>query len=304
MIRIDRDFLAEHAGFRSEGIEERAFHMPSGDGWCLAMAYIPQEPRPPGFVMCHSYALEFTSLRRVERTVARGLARIGHPVLIFHHRGYGDSGGTLAEATLEGHLEDARTAADRLAEDTGVTATGVVGMRFGALIAGLLAREGSLDHLVLVNPVLHGGRYVRQMARQMQMVSLAGGKGGHRRDASELLTALREQGMAEMLGYGFYRGLFEPLMEVDLGRGLVAFRGSALIVEVSKRPTPSRELEALRATIEQGGGRCRLEMLLEPAGTQFGFVPFISLGDPSIREDVQSDMAAALAARIAAWVRA
>ena len=86
--------------------------------------------------------MEFTSLRRVDRAVARTLAGLGHPVLALHRRGFGDSSDRSEDATLEGGLEDLRTGIRWMTAERKLQRVGLIGARSGGLMAGLVARAG------------------------------------------------------------------------------------------------------------------------------------------------------------------
>src|SRR5919106_4775918 len=128
---VDRDLLRRHTSFDDDGIEEQAFHLDVEGGRCFALMYRPPEPSDTGFVVCHSYGLEFLTLRRTERAVARALAGLGHPVVAVHCRGFGDSSGSLADTTLDSIHTDLRVAADYLSELTGTQRIGLIGAKFG-----------------------------------------------------------------------------------------------------------------------------------------------------------------------------
>lgn len=301
-MRIDRAFLTKHASLRSEGIEKRAFHLPSGGGWCLAIAYIPAESRPPGFVVCHSYGLEFTSLRRVERAVARTLAGMGHPVLAPHRRGFGDSSDEADEASLGGGLEDVRNGIRWLADDRGVEQVGLIGARSGALIAGLAARRVVAGPLILMNPVTSGKTLLRQLVQQMNSVVAAAGEEAPAHSVDEVLDEMRRTGAVEAIGYSLNRDLFEPLLDVDLTADMGAYRGDALILQVQKGSSIPRPVQALSRRIGLGGGRCTVELLEEAVGTRFGYVPFVSATDPTVRVDVQLPTTELIAATVRRWM--
>jgi pimeloyl-ACP methyl ester carboxylesterase len=299
---IDRTFLAKHAGFLSEGVEERAFHLPSGDGWCLAIAYVPAEVSPPGFVVCHSYGLEFTSLRRVERAVARTLARMGHPVIALHRRGFGDSSHDAEDASLDRSLEDIRSGIDWLSHEPGVTRAGLMGARSGALMAGTTARRGVAGPLILINPVTSGRTLVRQLVQRMNAVAAASTMDLPARSLDEVLEEMHRTGTVEAIGYVLTRDLLEPLLDVDLTTDMGAFHGDALILQVQKGTSIPRPVKALARRIEAAGGRSTVELIQEPTGTRFGYVPFASATDATVRVDVQQPMTEQIVAAVRRWM--
>ncbi|MBI4259820.1 MAG: alpha/beta hydrolase [Actinobacteria bacterium] len=303
-MRLDRGFLAEHASHTNEGILERALHLEVGGERCFSVLYLPDEPREPGFAVCHSYGLELLTIRRTERAVARALAGAGHPVISFHGRGYGDSTGDLAAQGLDRHVEDLRAAADRLRAEAGVQRLGLFGARFGGLVAGTAAREGGVDRLVLVNPATSGPAYFGQLLREMRLVQMSLQSGGPRRSMTDLLDQLDREGVLDVLGYAVHRGLYRDLEGVDLTADLGAFAGPALLLHVAKRPGPPKDLLALAERIGQAGGECEVAFVREPPGAVFGSAAFVSTNDPMARVDVSEPMVEEIASRTVAWMGA
>ncbi|MGQ0669174.1 MAG: serine aminopeptidase domain-containing protein [Actinomycetota bacterium] len=301
-IRVDRAFLAQHASYTADGVEERALHVEIGDDRCFALLYRPTEPRDLGFVVCHSYGLELLTLRRVERGVARTLAAMGYPVLAMHRRGYGDSMGSLADATLERHMEDTRAAAERLSAEAGTSRLGLIGARFGGLLAGLAAREGGVDRLVMMNPALRGRDYLRQLIREMHMVQVAISAGRSLRTQGEIVEELQRTGMVDVLGHPIYRRLFDALTEADLTKDMGAFRGEALLFQISKRPTVDPGLTSLRDRIRGQGGRCEIEFVKEPPGAMFGSAAFVGSTGSTSRVDVQAPIVEELSRMAEGWM--
>lgn len=300
--RLDIAFLEDHASISSDGIEERAFFMDIAGSRCFALLARPAEPKDLGFVVCHSYGLELLTLRRVERGVARALAGLGYPVLSFHRRGYGDSSGSLADATLEWHLEDIRAAGSHLAAETGVERLGLIGARFGGLMAGLAARYGGIDRLLLIDPQTRGEAYFRRSIKEMHMVQVTTGDGGAKRSTDEILEDLRRDGMIDVLGNPIHRHLFEALADVDLSADVGAFSGDALLMQVSKGSAALPEYESFRSLVEEGGGTCRIELVREPPGARFGGPAYVTVNDTNVRVDVQAPIATEICRLAKEWM--
>jgi pimeloyl-ACP methyl ester carboxylesterase len=302
MAELDLAFLEQHASITSGEIEERVFLMDVEGGSCFALLTRPAVPKDLGFVVCHSYGLELLTLRRTERAVARALAGMGYPVLSFHRRGYGDSTGSLEDATLEWHLDDVHAAAARLSAETGTSKLGLIGARFGGLIAGLVARDGGVERLLLMNPSLRGTAYFKEAIREMHMVHVAIKEGGSRRSMSDLIQGLNDDGMIDVLGHPIYRHLHQALEGIDLSSDMGSFGGDALVFQVSKGSTVQRELEALAALIRVRGGSCRIHVVREPPGARFGGAAFVTMGDPNVRVDVQEPIVDEIARVSKEWM--
>ncbi|MGH2691670.1 MAG: serine aminopeptidase domain-containing protein, partial [Actinomycetota bacterium] len=256
----------------------------------------------PGFIVCHSYGLEFLTLRRLERAIARKLASIGHPVLAFHGRGYGDSTGSLQDATLESHVDDIVAAAEVLGAETVVGGLGLIGARFGGLVAGLAARRAGAERLILVSPAVAGGSYFRSMIRQFTVVRLASADNSGPGSLDQQLAALRRDGVIDVLGHALYRPMFEAASAVDLAADMSGFSGDALIVQVSKLGRIGREIEGLRGAVERAGGRARVDHVLEPPGASFGGPAFVSVDGSTRRVDVQWPIVAGVLTLVEEWM--
>lgn len=298
MTQIDRDFLVRHSSHTTDGITERALRIAVDGEYCFALLTAPSSLNATGFVVCHSYGIEFLTYRRVERAVARSLAVMGYPVLAIHCRGYGDSTGSLARATLQAHLEDIDAGFDALSKETGTSSAGLIGAGFGGLIAGLAARSRAVERLLLMNPALSGGSYFRGMFREMRMVQVANGDGA----GTDPLDALRREEMIDVLGYPVYRHLFEALAGEDLSTNVGTFAGRVLAVHVAKRQSFPRSWHAFRTQVEANGGSCDIEHVAEPPGAVFGGPAFVSGSDPTVRVDGQEPIARRIGELVREWM--
>jgi pimeloyl-ACP methyl ester carboxylesterase len=305
MPTLDRTLLAEHAHHTLDDVTERAFHLEAGGDRLFALMTEPADPAAAtdlGFVSVHSFGLEVLTMRRAERGIARALAAAGHPVLSVHRRGFGDSEGDPNEATLERQLADLRLARDHLVRDSATTRLGLIGSRFGGLLAGLLAREGGVDRLALVQPAVGGAQWTRSFIREMHVVRMADPDGSDRRGTDEMLADMHRDGVLDVLGYALPATLYDALQDVDLAGDAGSFDGDALIVQVAKRPTLAKDLEALRDRIVAGGGAVRVEVLREPAGSTFGGASFVATTqDVNVRTDVMEPVVADLGRIVTEW---
>jgi pimeloyl-ACP methyl ester carboxylesterase len=302
-VPIDHDLLAKHSSHVSEGVEERALLLDSGGERCFGLLHLPTgEPRDTGYAVCHSYGDEFQNLRRTERAVARALAGRGFPVLRFDRRGFGDSDGLLVEATLERQLEDVRAALFHLARASGVSRLGLVGARFGGLLAGLAARQGSIDRLILMNPAVRGAHYLNQLIKQTRITQLSATAGGPPRPFRDLMDELDATGMLNIIAHPLHRHLYRAVQDADLTADMGTFRGEALVTQARKGTGVPEPLHALVRAIETSGGTCRVELVEEPRGVAFGQASVVSTTDPVTREYLYEPMDLRIADVVSAWV--
>lgn len=285
---LDRAFLAEHTiAESSEGFREEVAFIRIGQDRCFSVLTRPDHPSTLGFVVCHSYGLELLTLRRTERAVSRTLGRMGFPVLALHRRGFGDSTGSLAEATLDRQVEDVWAAAEFLARTCGTGHIGFIGGRFGGLVAVAAARRGGVDRLLLMAPSLNGEAYFTQAIREKSLVETARMDGGSRRSLPDLMDDLHRDGIIDVLGHPIYLSLYESTVGLDLEHDVGGFAGDALVIDISKGSKLSHHVEQFRASVTANGGTCRVEHLVEPPRARFGGAAFVSTtADPTVRVDV------------------
>jgi pimeloyl-ACP methyl ester carboxylesterase len=299
---VDVSLLREHASFISEGIEERAFFLEAPDGNCFALLSGSSDPGTLGFVVCHSYGLEFLTLRRLERTIARALAKLGYPVLSFHSRGYGDSSGSLEEVSLESHLDDLNAAIHWLRAETGISQIGLIGGGFGGLIAALAAREGHAKRLVLINPALRGASYLRQLLQRRLMVQLSSDDDTKRQTSKDLLARMRGDGYLDVLGHPIYLPFYEAVSKMDLASDMKAEGVAALVVHISKSSSIPSGIAAFGSQLEVHGGTCRVERVKEPPGTIFGGPAHVTDSDARARVNVQEPIEQEICGLINGWL--
>ena len=300
-MRVDLDYLEAHAAFREAGREERArpLDLPGGER-SFAVLYLPDEAPRLGFVVCHSYGFEHLTLRRFEVELARALVRAGHAAMTFHCRGYGDATGDFSDARLATHLEDAQAAVEAFRGETGVASVGLAGERFGGLVAALAAERPGVDHLALVAPVVKPPKFFSSLMRQKVVAALVDA-GGERVTVESLLEEMRRDGVVDVLGYPVHRAVYDETEGLDLAERASTFGGRALVVQVSRRPKPDADVEALVARMREGGASVETGQVLEPAGVQFGQPAYVGVQS---RSDSQAELVARLAGTVTSWAGA
>lgn len=122
----------------------------------------PEAEKKPGIVLCKPYGQEAIRAHRMVRVLADRLSRNGHPVFRFDCFGTGDAMGDDIEGCLTGWCDDVRSADRELRRLSGASETTWIGMRLGASVALLAAREAppNLVKLVLWDPIFDGHGYL------------------------------------------------------------------------------------------------------------------------------------------------
>src|SRR5690606_25808167 len=144
-------------------MKETSFFFSRDDVRLFGFAHLPMEKAAKtALVFSHPLGEEKLWSQRVLVSCARALARRGHPVLRFDYTGAGDSAGDLAETSLETHIADLTAAIDqvtKLAPDS--KQIGLLGLRFGATLAALVADRRHIPYLagaplILWDPICDG----------------------------------------------------------------------------------------------------------------------------------------------------
>jgi pimeloyl-ACP methyl ester carboxylesterase len=214
---------------------ETPFLFTSGDRPVYAVHHAARRARPgaPGVVMCSSLGVEQLTCYRTEVLAARALAAAGFPVLRYHPRGHGDSGGDFADVTLPRLIEDALAAGAELRR-LGAPAVGFLGVRFGALAAAGAAAAANGAALALWEPVQRPIDYFRAWLRGLLFSDVSHGR---RPDttADQLLEAVERDGQVDVHGYYLHRALLASARGAELTTLLGTWSGPALLVQIQAR---------------------------------------------------------------------
>lgn len=195
-------------------------------------------------VLCYPFGQEYLRAHRAFVQLAARLCRRGVPVLRFDYRGTGDSAGDMADAGIDGWLDDIALAAAEARRLAGATRLALVGLRLGALLAALhAAREGAVDTIVLWDPVVSGAAYVRQL-REMHEQEV-------RHAYVTQARARRTGGDEEILGFPLAASLRDRIAELDA---------------VQIAAPPARRILVVESALESAGGqlRARFEAMAVP----------------------------------------
>lgn len=208
-------------------------------------------------LLCYPVGSEYLRAHRAFRQLNQLLNRSGFHVFRFDYACTGDSAGEGVEASFDEWVDDVDWAMDELLDTAGVDTFDVVGLRWGAALAALAARErDDIGQLILWDPVVSGRDYL-----------------------DEVLPDRRPQGTVGIEGYPFTAELRSALGKVDLRTDLAegeALRTSIIVAE------DSPDVAALKATLERRGDRVTLDVVPSP-GSWSEVDPF---GDALIPQDI------------------
>ena len=194
--------------------------------------------RDVGVLLCYPAPQEYMRTYWAFRKLANKLAHEGFHVFRFDYLGTGDSSGESSEVSLAGFRASIESAARELRDLAHVEKLSAVGFRLGAALAASM-HALPLQDLVLWEPVVRGGDYVREL-RQIQARELA----------ADLHPPFRaEDAPPELLGFAFPESLERELDQLDLTQG-TAPRAARIAIMVSEDLPPFR---ALSRSLSQRG---------------------------------------------------
>jgi pimeloyl-ACP methyl ester carboxylesterase len=290
-----REFEAPSAGIREEFMTPKI----AGSRSVAILSTPLGHASSMGWVICHSFGLEQIYFQALETPLARQLAGDGFPVLRFHGQGYGDSDGYSDTISLHSHVRGVEDAVRILMESARVEMVGLIGARFGATVAVLAADSTSASRLVLWDPIVNGTTYTRYLS-QLSAIGRVLTSGPDRNGGTHSVDILERDGVLDVLGFPLHRAVFEEIHGVDLLKEPLAFRGAALILQVSRAATLTSSLVQLRDQMNGWGASARLEVVADPEAIGFGQPRFMPQGRAK-RKDSQQSLAKRLIGRTASW---
>jgi len=167
----------------------------------------PVVARPPlAVVLCSPIGYEVMGVHRTYRHLADRLSARGFPTLRFDYDGTGDSAGESDDpGRMRAWLASVHAAIDEARARSGALRVALLGVRFGATLAMLVAAERTdIECLIAWAPVIRGRTYSREMVAFHLVQS--------RRAAAGRPT----DGSAQVGGYHFSRETLADIAAVDL----------------------------------------------------------------------------------------
>lgn len=165
-------------------------------------------PIQPAVLLCNPLGQESVRLHRFYRVLAERLSRLGIAVLRFDYYATGESAGEEVEGRLARWCDDVLEAHRELIRLSGAKKISWIGARLGGSIALQAATRlsGSLDRLILWEPVLDGPAYLAELAQD------------HARAVARPGLSLHPQASArpdEALGFAMSQGLIDDIAQIN-----------------------------------------------------------------------------------------
>lgn len=217
-----------------------------------AVRHAPIGPPRATVVICNPLFEERKSAHRVLVETARALAGDGLTVLRFDYRGCGDSPGSFEDHAPDDWKADVLAAVSRARADWPLQPVILLGLRFGAALAVVAAKDAGVDGIVLWEPVPDGRAYLHEELRKKLMKEML--TFGRKRSTREQLAAELEAGRAiDFDGYAVTPKLYRQLAAMKLetaSRHLACRIAHVTIGPEAQRPAHVPEYPAAPSTPE------------------------------------------------------
>ena len=275
------------AGFFEEFAEQRL-----GPGGAFALLAGPlADRRPLAWAICPTVGPEQGNLRRLEALVARRLAAAGFEVVRIRPDVHPRHG----EISLPTRLAELEEAAGLL-RSRGAGGIGLIGTLFGGTAAALGAERLEAAALALVEPVLRGRQYARELLRREAVANLMAEEEG---DAEGPKRELAARGSVSIRGLQLTQEAYDVLSGVDLLAELHRFAGPSLLVGISPSGATPPGLGKLRDRLAELGGDVTVAGLADPLYAPLGEYYYREAG--LLRLDTRLELDGRIADTIAAW---
>lgn len=250
-------------------VGEKQVEFQSGGATLPGMLTLPTGEVESAWVFCSPLFEERKASARAMTEAARIFADAGAAVLRFDYRGCGDAPGAFSSFTVADWVADSRAASAFLASHVSTQKTGMLGLRFGAMVAGMASAQGP-GSLVLWAPVVKGDAYVTgEVRRKLVREMVTFGKSqGDRASVSDRIEAAES---VDLDGYEITPRLYRDVCETDMKAMVAAWPDTVLAVEVSHQERLSSEFRDCYSGLS-GGQRHAMAVRLQPFWNLVGYV--------------------------------
>ena len=277
------------------GIYEQFAETRLGPGRALALLSGPLDgARELGWVICPSIGPEHGNLRRLEALLARTLAAGGFTTMRIRP----DADPVHVEIDAGRRVAELDAAVELLRAESGVETVGLAGALFGATLAALAAERHGAAALALVQPVTRGRQYARELLRREAVAQLMAEEGAVPEGATH---ELETTGHVSIRGLELSREAFEAISAVKLVEDVRAFRGRALLVDITPGGGVSPGVRKLADRLGELGGRATVEPVQDPLHAPLGEYYYRDAG--LLRVDTRLELDRRLADLVTAWAQ-
>lgn len=221
------------------GPVENTFFFKNADGHNLyGVSHIPSDCVKIGVLFCHPFGDEKQYSYRTCASLCRRLSQAKIAAFRFDCRGFGDSDGETIEATVTSQLQDINSAIEQFIELSGVGSVLLAGVRFGSVLAAMVA-EGNpkVSGLALISPVTNGREFWQQQIRNQQMEYLARSEKPLTTDS--VSQELKKNGRIEFEGGWFSAEMIGQIKAINLIDQPARFNGLVGVCASPGQPVDS-----------------------------------------------------------------
>ena len=264
-ITQDRNRLAARSQFFSHQGKQLlgVYHPPKG----------PANGR--GLVFCNAFGGEYVVFRSFFTGFAQLMSARGYGLFRFDYTGYGDSEGEFADADIHSMTSDIDRAIDEFAAKAELDEVGLVGARFGGLLATLVAaRRKDVQRLILWEPVLSAWTFLYTALRATVAMQTMMFRDVHftRDQIIENVLAgkksLHDGYDLNCIDDGFPLGanLLRQAKEIDLVKDTPDVSTETLLLNIRKKAgTAPKKLSKFADALRAKGASCQLDVAVEKA---------------------------------------
>ena len=156
---------------------ETSGYLPGPNGDLYGTLYLPRAAATDtAVIVVEPFGEEKKCAYRLLVRLARAIAACGIPVLRFDLSGTGDSPGEPGPADFAGWCAEVQAAAAFVRQQTSIAAWCPIGVRFGALPALQAGVELPPRAMVLLEPVLSGDEFLRDLERRQKIKDMMSGQ--------------------------------------------------------------------------------------------------------------------------------
>ncbi len=128
----------------------------------------PEKERNVGVLLCNPLHQEQIRCHKLYLTIANQLSNEGFHVLRFDYYGTGDSEGRKDQFTITKAIENVQSAINEFRDGCDLNKVVLFGVRFGATVSLLTAKQYKVDGIILWNPMISGKNYVTEKKEEYQ----------------------------------------------------------------------------------------------------------------------------------------
>jgi acyl transferase domain-containing protein/aryl carrier-like protein len=198
----------------------------------------PKAVRETALVLCYPMGQEYIKAHTTYVQLANQLSAVGFPSIRFDYYGTGDSAGSCIQSSISQCKRDIALAIEELHKRSGKRKIGLVGLRVGATLAAMIAKErDDVESIILWEPVVRGDRYLEELNTL------------HKHMLKYSYVDEKLSSADEILGFSRNEALWKELSEIDIKNFFPSLSKHILLL----RSDANSKMEEFKAFLEKSG---------------------------------------------------